>query len=84
MTQPTQDTPLCAKTHLCPRVVAGCEGDSSVTYLMSEGTNPESAAELHHTCFFWSLADDAVANSASALPRLSIAFTARYPWLLLP
>lgn len=57
---------------------------AEVRHLMLEGTNPESAAELHPACFFWSLAVDAVASSASTSSRLSDAVRARYQWLFLP
>lgn len=65
-------------------MVAGHEGNSSVRHLTSEGTNSESAAELHPTFFFWSLPVDAVASSVSASAHLSDAVTVRYQWLLLP
>jgi len=65
-------------------MVAGHEGDSSVRDLMSEGTNPESAAKLHPTRFFWSVAVDTVARLALTSARLSEVVTAGYQWLLLP
>lgn len=51
---------------------------------MLQGMNPESAAKLHPTCCFWSLAADAVGSLVSTLIRLSDVVTARYQLLLLP
>lgn len=76
---PHKTPPLCGRSHLGPLMVAGCEGDSSVRYRMSERMDPGSAAKLHPAWFFfWSLAVDTLVRSLSTSSHLFDVVTAGY------